>query len=149
VDFFVGQIEGHTSYFVQNRICKSLLCRKKPPRQPNRDLGTWLIRGLLMAVEGMLPCFDSQKNALCSITITLRSSGGLPAEPTPKRPVPDCVLSPINSTNLRRASTALGLLPDREPVLDFPLHAGAPPIYNFLRLRHSRHIIGLHPASIT
>jgi len=31
----------------------------------------------------------------------------------PKRPAPDCVLSPINSTSLPRAFTALGLLPDR------------------------------------
>src|SRR5438105_1341560 len=62
--------------------------------------------------KGSQPCFRSRKNALCAITITQPFCGGLPTGPRPKRPALDCVLSPTKSTSLRRASAALGSLPD-------------------------------------
>ena len=46
-----------------------LLCGKKPLRQPNRDMGTWMIAVLFCSQQkGSQPCLDSQKNALCDIS---------------------------------------------------------------------------------
>ena len=91
-----------------------LLCGKKPLRQPNRDMGTWVIAVLLCSQQkAPQPCFDSRKNALCAIIITQPFCGGLPTGPRPKRPALDCVLSPTKSTSLRRAFTTPRLLPDR------------------------------------
>src|SRR5207248_8378866 len=69
-------------------------------------------RSVVLSAESWQPCFDNRKNALCAITITQPFCGGLPTEPRPRRPALDCVLSPTKSISSRRASTALGSLPD-------------------------------------
>src|SRR5436305_13387548 len=70
-------------------------------RGPREHMSRHEVLVLCKAARQTTALLDRQKNAPFAITTTLRSCGGLPAEPKPKRPASDYANSPTNSPTWR------------------------------------------------